>query len=428
MKEKKIRVMVVDANPEESSSIPRRMAEVESIEVVGVAHNRNSTLAQVEELQPAVLVVDLMLPGIRSIDLIRRVAGDQPQVHILALVPADPPHDRIMLAAEAGALGYICRDANLSEISAAIEHVNRGEPWLPLQQTYEVLQDGASELALSTQERRGRLTEVLLGIIPLTGLVAAMTAFLWRRYWGDIGVRVADLGIDPTSRMIDVLVVFVTIIGIVGPLLFLRSWVNAISKWISGQPRLARSVNRVRSLHLGKLPVGSFLTNFWVAWILLAMVILSISLLLFRIMPLIVGLFIGPAILIILVANVLDLDDELPNFLHLPHLDSWRVLGFLGLILVVFLLALGAEVLIKGPDLRVDGVHGFLAPKVLGFNAIPVMLFDLDEKHEPLGALYLGGNADLYVLYDPCAETVRLVPVGSSRVELVDRVKCPQLE
>jgi hypothetical protein len=127
---------------------------------------------------------------------------------------------------------------------------------------------------------------------------------------------------------------------------------------------------------------------------------------------------------IILVANVLDLDDELPGLLHLPHLDSWRVLGFLGLILIAFLLALGAEVLITGPDLRPDGLHGILAPKVLGFKAIPVMLFDLDEKHEPLGALYLGGNADLYVLYDPCAETVRLVPVGASRVELIERVDC----
>jgi len=141
-------------------------------------------------------------------------------------------------------------------------------------------------------------------------------------------------------------------------------------------------------------------------------------------MTLIMVLFVGPTVAILLVANILELDDELPNFLNLPHLDSWRVLGFLGLILIVFLLALGAEVLIVGPDLREDGLHGILAPKVLGFKAIPMMLYDLDEKHEPLGALYLGGNADLYVLYDPCAETVRLVPVGASRVELIDRVDC----
>ena len=424
MNEKKIRVLVVDASPQETSTLSKRLSEVESIEVVGTAYNRNAALTQVEEMMPDVLVVDLMLPGIRSIDLIRHVVDDLPQVRILALVPADPLHDRIMLSAEAGALGYVCQDADLSEFTAAIEQVHQGEPWLPLQQTYEVLQDGASELALSSQERRARLTEVLMGVIPLTGLVAAITAYLWNHYWGAIGVRVPDLGVDPASRMIDVLVVFVVIIGIAGPLLFVRSWVKSISKGVSSQPQLARRVGKARSMHLGKLPIGRLLINYWVALVLMALVVLSITLLIARIMPMIMGLFFGPAVIIIFIANVLDLDDEFPDFLHLPHLDSWRVLGFIGIILVVFLLVLGAEVLIKGPDLRPDGVHGFLAPQVLGFKAKPIMLFDLDEKHEPLGALYLGGNADLYVLYDPCAETVRLIPVGTSRVELIERVDC----
>ena len=62
------------------------------------------------------------------------------------------------------------------------------------------------------------------------------------------------------------------------------------------------------------------------------------------------------------------------------------------------------------------------SPAVL--SARPVVLYDLDGNLEPLGALYLGGNADLYVLYDPCARTTRLVPVGSSRVEMVDQVSC----
>jgi hypothetical protein len=97
-------------------------------------------------------------------------------------------------------------------------------------------------------------------------------------------------------------------------------------------------------------------------------------------------------------------------------------------VIILFLVIIGAEVWILGPVLRTDGLHGFLAPEVLGFRARPVMLYDLDENLEPLGALYLGGNADLYVLYDPCAETVRMVPVGSSRVELVDQVNCPSPE
>ena len=62
---------------------------------------------------------------------------------------------------------------------------------------------------------------------------------------------------------------------------------------------------------------------------------------------------------------------------------------------------------------------------MLGFTAKPIMLYDLEEKYEPLGALYLGGNADLYVLYDPCTEVVRLIPVSLSRVVHIDEVTCP---
>ena len=33
--------------------------------------------------------------------------------------------------------------------------------------------------------------------VPLTGLITAFTALLWREYWDDIGVRAADLGVKP---------------------------------------------------------------------------------------------------------------------------------------------------------------------------------------------------------------------------------------
>ena len=420
-----IRAFIVDADPNETDILLQRAGELEDMDVVGVAHNRRSATDQLDSLQVDVLVVDLMLPGFRSIDLVRKVARDHPQVRILALSPDDPPHDRIMLAAEAGALGFVSRQTLASELSAAIHAVQQGQPWLPPQQTYEILQDGAGELALSSQERRSRLGQVILGLIPLTGLIAAITGFLWREYWGAIGVRVADLGIDPSTRMIDVVVVLVMIIGIFGPLLFVRPWLKFLGEWIGkNRPAWANKIARLRGVHLGKVPIGKLITNYWVAWLIMMGIVLSITLLLSRFLPLILVLFVGPVVGIILIANVLDLDDELPSFLHLPHLDSWRILGFLGTILIVFLLALGIEVLILGPDLRPDGLHGILAPEVLGFGAKPVMVYDLDEHEPPLGALYLGGNADLYVLFDPCAETVRFVPVGSSRVDLIDRVDC----
>ena len=135
MKEEMIRVLVVLANPKDAEVLKGRAEELEGIEVVGLVHNRNAAIAQVDKLKPDVMVVDLMLPGLRSIDLVRRLKSDHPDVRILAAVPADPPHDRIMLAAEAGALGFITQETSAAELTSAVHQVNRGEPWLPLEET-----------------------------------------------------------------------------------------------------------------------------------------------------------------------------------------------------------------------------------------------------------------------------------------------------
>ena len=237
-------------------------------------------------------------------------------------------------------------------------------------------------------------------------------------------MRVVDLGVDPTTRMFDVLASLLMVIGIFGPLLFVRSWAEAIGRWIDkNYPFLADWVANAHQSRLGRLVL-----NKWIGRGLMALVLLSFLIWLTSFFPLMMVIIFGPVVSVLLLANLLDLDQELPEALHLPHLGQRRVIAFFGMVIILFMLILGAEVWIKGPDLRTDGLHGFLVPEVLGFSASPITLYDLDGNLEPLGALYLGGNADLYVLYDPCAETVRFVPVGSSRVEFVDRVACPKTE
>ena len=54
---------------------------------------------------------------------------------------------------------------------------------------------------------------------------------------------------------------------------------------------------------------------------------------------------------------MLNLDHDLPDFLHLPHLDSWRVVGYLGLVSIAFLLAWEAKVKTLEPDLRADALR-----------------------------------------------------------------------
>ena len=421
MNSNQIRLLVVDADPSGEGHLRSKLEGIRGVEIVGITHSQRMALNQVETTQPEFLLVDLMLPGYRSVDLISEVSASHPDIRILALSPGDIPHDRVIMAIRAGALGFITRDTSQGEAAEAIQQVHQGEHWLPLEDTYTVLGEAAAELTVTAQERRGRLGQVVLGLIPLTGLVAGITAILWREYWGHIGVRVVDLGVDPATRMIDLLSLLLLILGIFGPILFVKSWVETIGKWIEKKlPSTAAWVEKAQRYRLGRL-----VFNQWVARGLMTLLLVTVLVSLTHYFHMIMGIFLGPVVALILLANLLDLDQELPDALRLPHLGSRRVIVFLGLVIIVFLFVIGTEVWIMGPDLRTDGLHGFLAPEALGFSAKPVILIDLDGNLEPLGALYLGGNADLYVLYDTCTETVRLVPVGSSRVELVDRVECP---
>jgi hypothetical protein len=54
------------------------------------------------------------------------------------------------------------------------------------------------------------------------------------------------------------------------------------------------------------------------------------------------------------------------------------------------------------------------------------MVYDLAEDKEPWGALFLGSQGDLYVVYDPCTEETSFLSVSStaSRIALIDRVDC----
>jgi DNA-binding NarL/FixJ family response regulator len=424
MKSEPIRIFFVDADPGAGTDLQDYLAKIEGIEIVGVARNKKTALEAVETTTAQVMLVDVMLTGYRSMDVISHVVAVRPDIHCLAVTAGDPNYERVILAMKAGAQGYITHADNASEVLDAITSVNQGRSWLPAEATAEILRDAAQELTVTVEDRRGRLVQMLLGVLPLTGLIAAFTALLWRKYWGDVGIRVTDLGVDASTRVIDVIVFLITLIGIFGPLIFVEAWVSALSTWIKKRSWLQAKIERVRQFRLAGIPVGHLLLSHNAAWLGLALVTVFLTNLLYQFSSLILVLVVGIGTAILLLANYLGLGEELPKLLRVSSVNLGRIFVIMSILMIFFLVVLSAEVLLEGPDLRTDGVHGILAPKVLGFSAKPARLHNLDGQFDPIEALYIGGNADLYVLYDPCEEVTRMVPVGSSRVEIIDQVTC----
>jgi hypothetical protein len=361
----------------------------------------------VDEHEPDVVLIDTGFPEGRSMECIADVRIQAPAVGVLALTPDPPPAEDVALATRAGALGFVDHDASSDQFRAAIDEVHAGRPYLPATDTMAVLDELASELETTARERRSRLMGILVALIPVTGAIAAILSLLYRRYLGQIGVRPVDIAIDPTSRVIDVVTTFFLLMGVFGPLLLVPNWLHlvrrwrpdrALANWITGHPRLAR--------------------------LLVSIVVLGITLYLARGPDLLLVFFIGPLVTVSFIARALDASDELPRVLRIEHGRPIRAVLAGGVVLVLFVGLLGYEAVVVGPQFGGGGAQGIMLPKTLGFRARPMRVVNVDTGAEE-EMLYLGGNADLYVLVDPCDDDrVDYVSVGATRLSVIDEVHC----
>jgi NarL family two-component system response regulator LiaR len=123
-----IRVLIVDDQAIVRKGICALLAEVEDIEVVGEAADGQEAVAQAKALEPDVILMDLVMPGMDGIEAIGEIAQDQ-QAHILVLT-SFAGDDKVFPAIKAGALGYLLKDSEPADLLQAIQQVHRGEPSL----------------------------------------------------------------------------------------------------------------------------------------------------------------------------------------------------------------------------------------------------------------------------------------------------------
>jgi len=107
----------------------RIIEEAEDFTVVGEAGDGSQVLALIEELRPDVAVLDIRIPKLSGIDVVRRMRERSPATRALMLTAYDD--DEFILAAlDAGAAGYLLKTARAVELLDAIRRVHAGEPVL----------------------------------------------------------------------------------------------------------------------------------------------------------------------------------------------------------------------------------------------------------------------------------------------------------
>lgn len=105
----------------------REMLEQDpSLRVVGEAEDGPTAIAMAEELEPDIVLVDVDLPILNGIEVIRRIKLGPAGPHALVLSAYDD-EDYVMAALAAGASGYLLKTAHARELIVAIHAVARGE-------------------------------------------------------------------------------------------------------------------------------------------------------------------------------------------------------------------------------------------------------------------------------------------------------------
>jgi DNA-binding NarL/FixJ family response regulator len=124
-----IRVLVVDDQTVVREGLEMLLGLSPGIEVVGAAGDGEEALRLVAERRPEVVLMDLRMPRLDGVEATRRISQAHPDTRIVVLTTyADD--DSIFGALEAGALGYLTKDAGAEEIQRAIRTVFSGEALL----------------------------------------------------------------------------------------------------------------------------------------------------------------------------------------------------------------------------------------------------------------------------------------------------------
>lgn len=126
---KKITVFLADDHTIVRKGLRSLLLEQEEIEVVGEAENGREALSQIEKLQPDVVVMDITMPLLNGLAATRQIKRYWPHIQIVILT-IHTTEEYIFQILQAGASGYVVKQAAPNELVMAIHAAYAGETFL----------------------------------------------------------------------------------------------------------------------------------------------------------------------------------------------------------------------------------------------------------------------------------------------------------
>ncbi len=125
-----IRLLIIDDHAVVRQGIITLLEEEEDIDIVGEAEDGDEVEAAIDSYQPDVVLLDLTMPRMSGIDVMRQIMPKYPQVKVL-IFSMHNHVDYILAAVHNGAAGYLQKDTSRAEILKAVRSVAAGELYYP---------------------------------------------------------------------------------------------------------------------------------------------------------------------------------------------------------------------------------------------------------------------------------------------------------
>ena len=134
-----IKVLIVDDHPVVRTGLTTMLYAFDDLDLIGDAGSGPEALARCQENRPDVILMDIVMPDMDGLATTRAVLAQHPKVRIIVLT-SFPEADLVEKAVDAGAAGYLVKNAPIDSLADAIRTVNAGQPVFAPEVTQALIQ------------------------------------------------------------------------------------------------------------------------------------------------------------------------------------------------------------------------------------------------------------------------------------------------
>ncbi|TMF15208.1 MAG: response regulator transcription factor [Chloroflexi bacterium] len=120
-----IRVLVADDHPVVQQGLCTMLELEDDIEVIGRADDGADAVEQARAAHPDVILLDVQMPNMDGIEALRRIRAENPDARVIVLTTYRN-EDYVLPSLQAGARGYLLKDATREELAGAVRSVAAG--------------------------------------------------------------------------------------------------------------------------------------------------------------------------------------------------------------------------------------------------------------------------------------------------------------